>query len=76
VTALGTRRDFRAGFFRIESIATNAVEGDLSALPIIKFPVAAIIINPKRTKHSEDQEAIKKHVEGKIGRGNHGDTPK
>ena len=75
MTTVVTGRHFRPGFFCVEMIATNAVEGDFSSLRIIKFSVAAIVIKPQRAKHPENQDTIKNYIEGKIWRSNHVEIP-
>jgi len=70
-----TRRHFRAGLFRVEMIAANAVKSYFPSLRIIKFSVAAIVIKPQRAKHPENQDTIKNYIEGKIWRSNHVEIP-
>ena len=71
MAALGARRGVSAGLFRIEVVATDAVEGDLAALLVVEGSVAAVVIEPEDTKHTQYRQGVKHDFEDKIRRRDH-----
>ena len=72
VATLGTWRGVSAGLLSIEMIAADAVKANFPALDIIERPIASIVVEPQKAKHTEDQQAIKQDRDYEIWRRNHG----
>jgi len=72
VTALGTWRGIRAGFFGVEMVTADAVKTDLPALVIIERPIPPVVIKPQGRKQAQDQQAVEQDGDGEIGRRDHG----
>jgi len=71
MATLVARRNFSTGFFRVEMIATDAVKSDFAALSIVKTMITAIIINPQKTEHAENQQTVENNIERKIRGSDH-----
>lgn len=74
MAALRARGGIRPGFFRIEVIAPDAVEGDLAPLGIVQSAVAPVVVNPEDGEHAQHQQSVQDHMEGEIRRRDHAAT--
>lgn len=67
VPALGAWHDLGAGFFRVETVAPNAVKCNFTPLDIIEFPITPIVVNPHEPKNTENQQAIDNDLQSVVG---------
>ena len=71
MAALGTWRHFNARFLSVEMITANAVKSNFAAFGVVETTISAVIINPQKPKHAEDQQAVENNIERKIRGGDH-----
>src|SRR5258708_4772388 len=72
MAASGALGGVGAGLLRVEVVAADAVEGDVSALMVVEGPVAPVVVEPQEAEHTQHQQAVENDIEGEIRRRDHG----
>jgi hypothetical protein len=71
MSAPGTRSRFGPALFHIKIVTADAVKCNLAARRVIERPIPAVVIDPKKAKYAQHQQAINDDFD-RIARGHGG----